>query len=410
MSGPLTRLGVAVLIGLAGLGGVLFFTIGLIRRTREAGERARAELDRFFSLSLDLLCISSAKGHFTRVNPAWETTLGWTMAELTTRPFLDFVHPDDIDKTMAAVEQQMLRGEAVLSFVNRYRCRDGSYRWLQWKSAPRPVDGLMYAAARDVTADREASRALERHATQLTGLNRELEAFSYSVSHDLRAPLRAINGFSQALLDDCAGQLDETGRGHLNRVRQATQRMGALIDDLLNLARVTQADLQVIPVSLSALAEELARELSATDPARDVDWQIEPNVWVHGDARLLRIALENLFSNAWKFTAKREQTLIEFRTVDHHGMPAYLVRDNGAGFDTAYAGKLFGTFQRLHTDREFPGNGVGLATVQRIIHRHGGSLSASGIVDGGATFTFTLAAPDAAAAEPFGQTAGRQVE
>jgi PAS domain S-box-containing protein len=400
------------LVGLAGLGAGLFFTTRLVRQTRAVGENARAELDRFFSLSLDLLCIASAQqGHFTRVNPAWETTLGWTTEELTTRPFLDFVHPDDISKTLAAVEQQMVRGEAVLSFVNRYRCRDGSYRWLQWKSAPRPVDGLMYAAARDVTADRAASLALERHARQLTVLNRELEAFSYSVSHDLRAPLRAIDGFSQALLDDCAGQLDETGRGHLHRVRQATQRMGALIDDLLNLARVTRADLEVIPVSLSALAAEVARELSATDPARVVDWQIEPNIWAHGDARLLRIALENLFSNAWKFTAKREHTRIEFQTVDQHGMRAYRVRDNGAGFDPAHAGKLFGTFQRLHTDREFPGNGVGLATVQRIIHRHGGALSAAGTVDGGAAFTFTLAASDAAgAAGSFGETAGRQVE
>lgn len=240
-------------------------------------------------------------------------------------------------------------------------------------------------------------RVIQRTA-QLKVANQELEAFAYSVSHDLRAPLRSIDGFSQALLDDYGEQLDGEGQEFLQRVRGASQRMAQLIDDLLYLSRITRGEMVRQSVDLSGLAELVAQELQQDNPQRQVEMVIQPKVTADGDPRLLRVVLENLIGNAWKFTSRREHGRIEFgvernrSTVD--GAPpvelVYYVRDNGAGFDPAYAEKLFGVFQRLHRVDEFPGTGIGLATVQRIIHRHGGQVWADGEVDKGATFFFTL--------------------
>jgi light-regulated signal transduction histidine kinase (bacteriophytochrome) len=226
--------------------------------------------------------------------------------------------------------------------------------------------------------------------TELLAANKELEAFSYSVSHDLRAPLRSIDGFSLALLDDYADKLDEDGRDYLHRVRAATQRMGILIDDLLNLARVTRTEMRLANADLAAIARSIVTELQEGQPERRVEFRIEDGLEAIADSRLLRIVLENLIGNAWKFSAKRESASIEFARTNYGGSPAYYVRDNGAGFDPAYAERLFGAFQRLHDNAEFPGTGVGLATVQRIIHRHGGRIWAESAVERGATFYFTL--------------------
>lgn len=231
-------------------------------------------------------------------------------------------------------------------------------------------------------------RVAERTA-ELERANHELEAFSYSVSHDLRTPLRALDGFSQALLEDYYDVLDETGQDYLTRVRTGAQRMGRLIDDLLNLARVSRASLNSEPVDLSGIAEMIVSELRAQQPERNVEVQICPGLIVFGDPHLLRIALENLLSNAWKYTGKKASARIELG-VSQEGGRTYYVRDNGAGFDMKYAGKLFGAFQRLHEARDYPGTGVGLATVQRIIHRHGGEIWADAAVDRGAIFYFTL--------------------
>jgi len=222
-------------------------------------------------------------------------------------------------------------------------------------------------------------------------VNKELEAFSYSVSHDLRAPLRSIDGFSQAVIEDYADRLDDQAKDYLNRVRAATQRMGHLIDDMLALARVTRAEMRRETVDLSALAGDVLAELRKSEPDRRVECHIEPGLVAEGDTRLLRVALVNLLGNAWKFTGKQARARIEFGAHPQKtGGPAYFVRDNGAGFDMTYAGKLFGAFQRLHTSQEFPGTGVGLATVQRVVHRHGGQVWAESAVGKGATFYFTL--------------------
>ncbi len=239
---------------------------------------------------------------------------------------------------------------------------------------------------------------LQQAVSELKSVNKELETFSYSVSHDLRAPLRSIDGFSQALLEDCVEQLDETGHDYLRRIRSATQRMGQLIDDLLSLSRVIRSDMRREPIDLSRLASQIATDLHQAYPDRQVESIVQPDLLDRGDSRLLQAILENLLSNAWKFTATRPQAKIEFGALplppivtDAGRQPqTYFVRDNGVGFDMAYVEKLFSPFQRLHSIQEFPGNGIGLATVQRIVHRHGGRVWAEGEIDRGATFYFTL--------------------
>jgi PAS domain S-box-containing protein len=352
-------------------------------------EHARQELDQFFSMSIDLLCIAGTDGRFRRVNPAWEEVLGWTPEDLTSAPYVNLVHPDDVEAT-AAETTKLAQGCGTVNFENRYRCKDGSYRWLHWKSAALPDLGLIYACARDVTDQRQKARELQEHAAALTAVNRELEAFSYSVSHDLRAPLRSIDGFSLALLEDCADRLGPDGADHLRRIRGAAQNMGGLIDDLLKLARVTRADLRREHVNLSAVAQDAVDELVKTNPSRVVDCAVQPGLSTFGDPRLLKIAVTNLLDNAWKFTDKRARARIEFGAAASNGCAVYFVRDNGAGFDMKYGNKLFGTFQRLHHAGDFPGTGIGLATVQRIVARHGGRIWAEGAPGSGATFSFTL--------------------
>ncbi len=225
---------------------------------------------------------------------------------------------------------------------------------------------------------------------QLAAANRELEAFSYSVSHDLRAPLRAIDGFSIALAEDCSGRLDETGKDYLRRIRSGCARMGALIDDLLKLSRLTRGELRRETVDLTGVAASLANELRESAPGRNVKFVIAPGIRVDGDPTLLRAAMENLIGNAWKFTRTRESARIEFGRVLRDGRPVFFVKDDGVGFDMQYAAKLFGAFQRLHSAAEFEGSGIGLATVKRIVHRHGGLVWAEGEPGKGATFYFTL--------------------
>ena len=254
--------------------------------------------------------------------------------------------------------------------------------------------GVTYMLVRSRVRAQMASRELEETNRELESTNRELESFSYSVSHDLRAPLRSIDGFSQILLEDYADDLDEDGKAYLGRVRSASQRMGHLIDDLLGLSRVTRGSMRRERVDLSSIGREVARSLMETDRARTVEFLIEDGLEVQGDPRLVRVVLENLLGNAFKFTGKEPEARIEFGKdpglTARGRVPVYYVRDNGAGFDEAYAGKLFGAFQRLHGQDEFEGTGIGLATVQRVVHRHGGRIWAEGKVGEGATFYLTL--------------------
>jgi len=236
----------------------------------------------------------------------------------------------------------------------------------------------------------ELEHRVKKRTVQLESTNKELEAFSYSVSHDLRAPLRSIDGFSMALLEEYNDQMDEEGKDYLKRVRSASQRMGQIIDDLLSLSRISRRELHKEEVNLSVIAERIISKLQEREPDRKVDIVIGHKVTAICDPNLIEVVLENLLSNAWKFTSKQEKPWIVFDTVLQDNEIGYCVRDNGAGFDMAYAGKLFGAFQRLHKDTDFEGFGIGLATVMRIINRHEGRIWAEGYVDRGATFYFAL--------------------
>lgn len=237
---------------------------------------------------------------------------------------------------------------------------------------------------------RDLERQVQARTRELQVANQELESFSYSVSHDLRAPLRSLDGFSHAVLEDYGDRLPAEGKQYLQRIRTAAQRMSQLIDDLLNLSRVSRSEMSRVRLDVSGMAQQIAQELQESAPHRGTEWIIEPDMQLEADPHLLRLALENLLGNAWKFTSGQAAARIEFARTQINDEPCYFVQDNGAGFDMQYADKLFGAFQRLHSMTEFEGTGIGLATVQRIVQRHGGRIWAEGSPGQGATFYFTL--------------------
>lgn len=236
----------------------------------------------------------------------------------------------------------------------------------------------------------QLEQEVARRTAELRSANQELDSFAYAVSHDLRAPLRAMNGFSEALIEDHYDELSEPARAHLDQIRIASARMTDLIDGLLVLSRVTRGEVDRSPVDLSAIVQARVEQLRAAEPEREVEVDIEPGLSATGDQRMLEAALGNLVDNAWKYSARAQPARITFTSASLSDQPAFCLRDNGAGFDMRHADNLFKPFQRLHRQDEFPGIGVGLATVQRIIHRHGGRISARAQIDSGAEFTFTL--------------------
>lgn len=342
--------------------------------------------------SIDPMVAISPDGKITDVNEATIKITGKERDDLIGTDFSNyFTEPE---KARASYQQVFAEGfvtDYPLTIRNRAgKLTDVLYNASVYKNEHGQVLGV-FAAARDVTAQKKAEQEIRQRTSELQAANQELEAFSYSVSHDLRAPLRSIDGFSQALSEDYADLLDNQGKDYLNRVRAATQRMGRLIDDMLALSRVTRTEMQHERIDLSKMAADVLSELQKNDSGRKVEWRIGSGLFAWGDARLLNMALVNLLDNAWKYTARQPEPRIEFDALRNAaGTTEFFVRDNGTGFDMAYAGKLFGVFQRLHTATEFPGTGVGLAIVQRIIHRHGGKIRGEGIPGQGATFYFTL--------------------
>lgn len=383
------------------LTGLIYRTALMLDRVAEQGREAEDELKRFFSISMDKLCIAGTDGYFKMVNPRWEKVLGYTREELLSRPYLEFIHPEDREATLQEAAK-LAEGHDLASFENRYRCRDGSYRWLHWTATPFLEQGVVYAAARDVTERKQAdqrihdlNRELGHKLEELAAVNQELEGFSYSVAHDLRAPLRHVDGFSKILLEDHGADMKEEARRLLERVRDGAQHMGALIDELLNFSRLGRRELQRQITGLNSLVEEARAGLRAEGDGRSIEWRVGRLPYADCDPALMKQVFANLLSNALKYTRPRENAVIEVGQFASNGETAIFVRDNGVGFDMKYASKLFGVFQRLHRCEDFEGTGVGLALVQKIVHKHGGRIWVEAALDRGATFFFTLGADDA---------------
>jgi PAS domain S-box-containing protein len=387
------------------LGGLAFVgmitAVVLLLRREQIAQRRHATAIRQMLVTLDAatdatFVFDPRTLRFSYVNEGAVQQVGYSREELLHMTPLDIKPEFDEPKFRAMIEPLVRGQQEVHTFTTIHRRKDGMdvpvEANVQCVGAGTDQARLI-AVVRDITARKKGEEEIRRGGELLelaNAANKELDAFSYSVSHDLRAPLRSIDGFSHALLEDCAGELNEQGKDYLNRIRAASQRMGQLIDDLLGLSRMTRCELQREPVDLSALAISSADDVRKIWPDRHVELVVAPGLHVQGDRRLLQVVFDNLLGNAWKFTSKRERAVIEVGKMVYEGTTAYFVRDNGVGYDMVYATKLFGAFERLHAMTEYPGTGIGLATVQRIVARHGGRVWAEGRVDQGATFYFTL--------------------
>ncbi len=390
--------------------------VGQFIEHRQAATDLQASEERYRTLAdsmPQIVWTANPDGGLDYYNQQWIDYTGMTLEQTSGWGWQPVLHPDDLDECLRRWSRAVEMGESYETEYRFKRASDGAYRWHLGRATPaRDEDGRItkwYGTSTDIEEHKRTEQALHENQQQIQKLNaelelrvvertaelatanKELEAFSYSVSHDLRAPLRSIDGFSQALLEDYSGSIDAQGQNYLQRVRAASQRMAQLIDDMLNLSRVSRGEMRREQIDLSRMAREVLEQLQREEPERTVEIIIADNVNARGDERLLRIALENLLGNAWKFTSKQRSARIEFNVREGDaGEDVFFVRDDGAGFDMAYSDKLFGAFQRLHSVSEFEGTGIGLATVQRIIHRHGGRIRAESEVDRGATFYFTL--------------------
>ncbi len=344
----------------------------------------------------------------TEWNPAAEKIFGFRRAEALGRHAIELVVPPEAVPHVDNIWQALLANRGGTRSTNKNITRDGRIITCEWYNTPLVIEngkviGVTSTVA-DVSDREQAQSELTRHrdhleemvqsrTAELTAVNSELESFSYSVSHDLRAPLRSIDGFSQALLDDFSEVLDEMGRDYLTRIRTNTLRMSELIDALLNLSQLGRMPINTSSVDISAISAEIISNLQEVEPERRLEFNNNIDMTVQCDPQLLRIVMENLLSNAWKYTRRRDLARIEIGMLHKNEQPVFFVRDNGAGFDMQFTDKLFGAFQRLHSPKEFEGTGIGLATVARIIHRLGGKVWAEAKPDEGATFFFTVADP-----------------
>lgn len=373
------------------------------KRAEEKLQESEKRLQAILNNSPAVIYIKDLKGYYRLINRKFEELfhveggrfLGKTDHDIFSKGIADEFckHDQAVAESGIAVqvEEEVAHNEDLLHY-------------LSLKFPLRDVEGEIYAVcgiSSNITERKKMENAIRESERRVRAINKELEAFAYSVSHDLRAPLRLIDGFSQALLEDCSDVLGETGKDYLARIWDGSQKMGQLIDDLLKLSQLTQGVVLKRRVDLSRLATEIAAELQEIQPEREVEFLLTPGLVAEGDKALIRVVLKNLIDNAWKFTGNTSCARIEFgvlpsaeaEAVREAGGAVFFVRDNGAGFDMTFQGKLFGAFQRLHCAEEFPGTGIGLATVERIIRRHGGRVWGQGRVGEGAAFFFTLRAP-----------------
>ena len=397
---PEVVLGAAILLGLA-LGAAVYLARTARSRQRETREaydrlldeqeerrRAEGERRRFFDLSLDLLCIANPDGYFEELNPAWEEVLGWSLEELKSRPFLEFHHPDDLEPTLRAVER-LEKGERIIDFENRYRQKEGGYRWLLWRSTADPESGKFYAVARDVTERKRMEKELEERNRELVRSNRNLEQFAYVASHDLQEPLRMVGSYVRLLDKRYGDRLDEDAREFIDFAVEGAERMQRLIHDLLAFSRVRTRGQEPEPVPAEralARAEANLQELISESGGVVIHEELPE---VLADESQLVMLFQNLVANGLKFHGD-EPPRVVVTSERRDGEVVFAVEDNGIGFDAEYSDRIFQIFQRLHGRGEYPGTGIGLALCRQIVDRHGGRIWVESEPGRGSTFYFTL--------------------
>ena len=368
------------------------------RKLDETNARLEWETRRnhFFRLSIELLAISDYRGVFTQTNPTWKKTLGYAENELHGHALQEFLHPEDLDAANETIAN-ILEADTPLYFENRFRAKDGSYHWLGWTIAPFAAEGLLYVFARDMTERRERENEIRRLNTDLEQrtlslqlLNQELESFSYSLAHDLRTPLRSISAYSEMILAGEAGDVTPEALKMVRTIQRNSGRMTQLMDDFLAFFRVARKDVKQEKIVMTAIAREAIATVQV-DAKRQIEFKVGTLPPAKGDPAMVLQVLVNLVSNSVKFTALKPKAEIEIGCMADRSPTVYYVKDNGVGFNMKYYSRLFGVFERLHRREEFDGTGIGLAIVQKIVQRHGGSVWAESVVDHGATFYFTLA-------------------
>lgn len=389
------------------VGGIIIYT-EVITRDVEMQEQLRISEESFrgsFESAATGMAVADDKGKIFRVNKALCTMLGYSEMELLEKTYVQLIHPGERKKHLRNMVKMINGKKEYFHSEDRYLHKKGFIIWVILSvSVVRDQEGrplYFIGQVTDITGkksaeielenlNRELESKVEERTRQLQLANKELESFSYSVSHDLRAPLRAIDGFSQAVLEDYADKLDETGVGYLNRVRGASQKLSHLIDEFLDLARVSRATLHTTQINLSEIAHTIVKLLKSGEPERTVEIRVQEYVMAQADLQQMKIVMQNLLENSWKYSALREDAIIEFGMLHEDHRKIYFVRDNGAGFNMDYYDKLFIPFQRLHNQTEFPGSGIGLATVKRIIDRHHGKIWAESEPGNGSVFYFTI--------------------
>ncbi|HYQ60644.1 MAG TPA: PAS domain S-box protein, partial [Desulfatiglandales bacterium] len=358
---------------------------------RDITERKQAEelLGSYFTVSPDLLSIAGFDGYFKKLSQSWQETLGYSMEELLSKPWLDFVHPDDTQATIGA-GNQLFEGKKVVKFENRYRTKDGQYRWIEWHCTPLIEDKRIYCVARDITEPKRAVEEIQRRTMELESANKELEAFTYSAAHDLRSPLIAVGGLARVLVEKHSHEFEVREKEILRVIEKEIGRMRQLVDDLLSFSRFGRQALEASEIDMNQLAQSVIDDLNLYKAREALELNLRALPPACGDPAMIRQVFMNLLSNAFKFTRPKARGIIEIGGKVEDGMNTYYVKDNGVGFDMADVNKLFEVFKRLHSSEEFEGTGIGLAIVKRIVERHSGRVWAEGKIAEGATFYFSL--------------------